>query len=264
MDLSSEICKKYVLKSDKISYIESVNEGVSSARNKGILASKGTYIMFVDGDDSIPQNTLEVMYNEISTNKVDIVIGDFLVIDDKKQEKWKINSCKENSYLDFIAINGVWGPCFKLVKKSLITTYFNTCIYIGEDALFWAENASNCSYKYIDKVVYNYYMNDESIMHKLDVDNRNITLFNALQIIIENKVESNSVASLYFMIHYIENVFRFNYKMKDTNHLLKKNNKIYVTNMNKYFNIIIKSKKINFIKLLKLFIKVILVNFFKK
>ncbi len=43
--------------------IHQENQGVSAARNKGIEASNGDYLVFVDGDDYISPNHLSSLYN---------------------------------------------------------------------------------------------------------------------------------------------------------------------------------------------------------
>ncbi len=58
-DATAEIIKSF---SDKrIRYIYQQNGGVSSARNKGVIESKGEYICFLDADDEWRENHLEVV-----------------------------------------------------------------------------------------------------------------------------------------------------------------------------------------------------------
>lgn len=49
------------------------NSSASECRRRGVLASKGEYIMFMDGDDYFSSNACEVAYNAIKTKKVDIL-----------------------------------------------------------------------------------------------------------------------------------------------------------------------------------------------
>lgn len=52
-DNTGNICDKFADKDKRIKVIHTANRGVSSARNTGLDASTGEYIMFVDGDDWI-------------------------------------------------------------------------------------------------------------------------------------------------------------------------------------------------------------------
>ena len=68
-DLSGEIVKNYQKNySEKIVYVEQENLGLSAARNAGIAVAKGEYICFVDSDDMLTDNALEVLISTIKMN----------------------------------------------------------------------------------------------------------------------------------------------------------------------------------------------------
>lgn len=50
-DSSPTICEKYALQDDRVKVIHKKNGGSSEARNVGVLASIGTYLLFIDSDD---------------------------------------------------------------------------------------------------------------------------------------------------------------------------------------------------------------------
>lgn len=50
------------------------NAGQSAARNFGLSHAQGRYIVFIDGDDSIVPNYLEIFYTEIEQSQSDIVV----------------------------------------------------------------------------------------------------------------------------------------------------------------------------------------------
>ncbi len=56
-DGSGKICDDYASKDGRISVIHKENGGVVSARNAGLSVAKGKYILFVDADDWIAENT---------------------------------------------------------------------------------------------------------------------------------------------------------------------------------------------------------------
>ena len=60
-DGSREKCREWADRDDRIKLIEQSNQGVSSARNEGIEASHGEYIVFVDGDDYLENDFLYEM-----------------------------------------------------------------------------------------------------------------------------------------------------------------------------------------------------------
>lgn len=66
-DGSSEICDEIARKDGRVKVIHVTNGGVSAARNIGLRLSCGEYICFVDGDDLIAENFLEIMLSSIES-----------------------------------------------------------------------------------------------------------------------------------------------------------------------------------------------------
>lgn len=74
-DSSREICDEYKQKDPRINVVHKENGGLADARNVGIDCSKGDYIFFVDSDDWVSKNCIEVLINEMINNSVEIVVG---------------------------------------------------------------------------------------------------------------------------------------------------------------------------------------------
>ena len=72
-DNSINIIKEYAIKDSRIIIIDKENEGVSVARNIGILKARGKYICFVDADDYIEKSMIEKMKCCIDKENVDLV-----------------------------------------------------------------------------------------------------------------------------------------------------------------------------------------------
>ena len=53
-----------------------INAGVSSARNKGLRAARGKYIIFIDSDDSLEPYALETMYVKAEELELDLLLFD--------------------------------------------------------------------------------------------------------------------------------------------------------------------------------------------
>ena len=68
-DNSGEICDSFAKKDNRVKVIHQLNQGLSAARNTGIAQSTGQYIMFVDGDDKLPQNSVENLLLAILQNR---------------------------------------------------------------------------------------------------------------------------------------------------------------------------------------------------
>ena len=71
-DSSKEICERFCQEDSRFRLINQENKGQSAARNRGVKESIGEYLMFVDSDDVINKNVLEVLLPYMKTD-VDIV-----------------------------------------------------------------------------------------------------------------------------------------------------------------------------------------------
>lgn len=127
-DSSLEKCREWEKKDDRIKVITQVNAGAAAARNKGIDFATGKYIMFVDADDWIEENMLEVLYSEAELCDADVACCNLIedvaqkkihtiTAEEKYQEKKKIFLNRIDSGL---ALLTVWGPVCKLYRREII------------------------------------------------------------------------------------------------------------------------------------------------
>ena len=71
-DRSKEICERFCQQDSRFKLINQKNQGASVARNRGVKESIGEYIMFVDSDDVVKENIVEVLFFYMNSD-VDIV-----------------------------------------------------------------------------------------------------------------------------------------------------------------------------------------------
>ncbi|MEQ1303806.1 glycosyltransferase [Acinetobacter radioresistens] len=71
------------------------NSGLSAARNTGIDAAKGDYIMFVDSDDHIHNNLIQLCLDNTSKKELDLIVFDFKTFYDGEKIDNKLNKNKE-------------------------------------------------------------------------------------------------------------------------------------------------------------------------
>lgn len=75
-DSSGKICDEYLEKDDRITVIHQKNGGPSKTRNTGLENATGKYIYFLDSDDYIEKNTLELLVDTAEANCADLVFFD--------------------------------------------------------------------------------------------------------------------------------------------------------------------------------------------
>ena len=163
-DDSGKICDEYAVMNEKVRVIHQINAGVTAARRKGVEMSGGEWLCFVDSDDTLPEDSLEVLVH--ASQGVDIVIGNFQIVN----EDGCIEVCRKTVFQgdsmkwDHIAYlramlesrtpASVWG---RLVKRELFDEQiFNIPreIVLGEDYILCIRLAvKNIKVKNINDIV---------------------------------------------------------------------------------------------------------------
>ncbi len=144
-DLSPAICDSYLLQDDRVKVIHQKNGGVSAARATGLANSGGEWVMFLDGDDWLPQSTIERLTDVIEKNNdIDIICGGIAVFNEKGVIVKKIIFEKILGYQDGIRYrkflgrrpHGMHGV---LYRKEIIATdpiIMNRWITNNEDFIY--------------------------------------------------------------------------------------------------------------------------------
>ena len=76
-DLSLGILEGYALTDSRFRIISQENQGLSGSRNSGIKEVQGDYILFVDSDDWLEENALELLYDHVKGFDSDITMFKF-------------------------------------------------------------------------------------------------------------------------------------------------------------------------------------------
>ena len=73
-DNTGMVVKEFAAKESKIRYLFQENAGVSSARNAGIEAARGAYLLFIDADDEVENNYLQNILERAKESRADLLV----------------------------------------------------------------------------------------------------------------------------------------------------------------------------------------------
>ena len=198
-DRSLQLSQMYAYMDKRIRIINKQNGGVSSARNAGIEAANGKYLMFVDADDFVHEDYIAAMlqmpesdlvysgvfaYND-TTNKIDHKVVGF----DKLLLVPGISSSKVAVMSNILSVGFPYGKLFmkEMVMKHNIR--FDSRIRNHEDHLFCLDYLSHCkSVALTDKITYywTYVNNSTSLSHRMPDYKQMIIASDGFLVIFEN------------------------------------------------------------------------------
>ena len=165
-DQTREIVNKYILRDIRFTYIYQDCQGVSVARNAGLMIAKGEYIQFLDADDLLLPRKLEIHREYLEKHSsIDIVYSNtrYFADDDKtilsysfdmNNKEWMPMVTEENTALSYLLnynIMPIQAPLsrVKLLRK---VGYFTTVIRHCEDWDYWLRCAMNdAEIRYLDE-----------------------------------------------------------------------------------------------------------------
>lgn len=171
-DNSGKICDEYATKDRRVKVIHQKNKGVSSARQTGLDAACGVFVIHADPDDWIERDMLNDLYKLAISENADVVICDFYVNDNGKEiySKQKPEALCPHSVLRQLFNNLHGSCCNKLIKRELFTQYnisFPQKINYCEDLLVCVQIFSHehINIVYLPKAYYHYFQHSQSITH---------------------------------------------------------------------------------------------------
>lgn len=210
-DNSMQIVESYLKRDNRIRVVNHhSNQGLMMARKTGYEAATGDFIVFLDSDDALTSNSLQLLYNEAMRTGADIVGGVLSFISNSGEVNNDKYPCRLKYGTDRVATiksTLLWemthNLCGKLFKKELFEgksyiTYPNSVI--GEDGMLFyqildiIDSASS-----INDVVYLYYQNQDSSTHRRYNEKSLMSFFNFIDIryrIVSNYSILNSLLNI--------------------------------------------------------------------
>ena len=132
-DNSSAMCDAYAAKHDNVFVVHKENGGLSSARNCGIKHARGKYIMYLDGDDSLREDTLAEVcsFFDEHYDEVDLVTYPILYVREgvESQSHYRYFALTASGVYDLTEGRGVYAG----------VTTINVCVKnLGEDNVLFS------------------------------------------------------------------------------------------------------------------------------
>jgi len=244
-DNSKKILDEYRAKDERILVIHKKNEGQGIARNIALEKAIGKYVLFMDSDDWLEEDSLEKMYSKLEQTNAEVLVFNGYKYYEKtkkkdfynfiapyqnilKNEIFGAKDLKENIY----KINAL---AFKIYKKSALIRYnfhYSNHRRLEDHLPFFTFFAQAKSITILDVPVLNYRVNETSATftvseHLDDFFGSFYDCYNAL----EEKAETKEFLS-YFLNHRIKTFFYYQ------NLIAKKSKKKYYDKLRQVFKYI--------------------------
>ena len=141
-DNCAAICREYVKKDRRIRFLQQENQGQAAARNHAMTIAQGQWICFVDSDDVIHPQYLQILYDGALENHVSISMCRYVEAQTIPegfglpcQPEFTVLSMEEASLVDLYDRDAYpgWVACTKLVRRELVESYPFTAGRVFED-----------------------------------------------------------------------------------------------------------------------------------
>ena len=180
-DTTGNICDDYARKDSRIKVIHTPNRGVADARNAGIDASNGSYIVFADGDDYLAEDYVEYLYSLCSSHDADAACCAWTLNDNGTLRKCSYRKNEPGSYIGNheamrallttrLLSSSMWGKIFR--KELFAEVRFpEGTDYYEDDATMYRLISKAESVVLGGEAKYFYTLRQDSMIHRSFNDN---------------------------------------------------------------------------------------------
>lgn len=155
-DSCGEICEEYAARDSRVHVIHQDNQGQAAARNHGLKIAQGTWVCFVDSDDLIHPQMIEMLQRAVKESGAPISMCQMLEAQEVP-ETFAIhrNFQSETLFLDEKTLVDLhdkdaypsWVACAKLIRKDIVQTHLFVEGRVFED------NEAVCHWVYAGKTI---------------------------------------------------------------------------------------------------------------
>ena len=183
-DSSGELCKKWASKDTRIQVVHTENRGLSAARNVGIKKAKGEYLYFIDSDDWVECDILEILLKNMKAYSSDLSsCGMKKDYGDKELEMKQDGKCvkvtQKQMFHEMLCNEYVYGYVWnKLFKMALAEgLWFDEELFSQEDMDFTMRYLIRCkSGVYTESEYYHYRQRNTSMTGEVGYSPRKLSI----------------------------------------------------------------------------------------
>lgn len=208
-DNSALIAEEYIngilLFKDKFKIVHQENKGLSSARNTGLMHASGRYVAFLDSDDKIHSNYIDVILDCIKSKSPDIIEFN-MVRSNGDLLKTRVNKGNEKESC-FRAVS--WFACARVFNKNFLKEHkFLEGIFYEDMGFVPVLYVKTSNIIYIDQALYWYRINEQGITLNLSLENNNKTIESLSFLVVyylelKNENSNNLYTVLAFQCYFI-------------------------------------------------------------
>lgn len=207
IEIVEDLCKDYL---DKIKVVRQKNKGLGGARNTGVEAAQGEYLVFLDSDDYLENNSLTILSNIVEQSQYDMVVFNAYEVSESGKVYKKLNLC-----------GGLKGEIDKDQKEELLLLkpaawnkiyrrdFFKSVSYFYPEHKWYEDTVitrllflkANTVY-FEESYLYNYVQRDTSIVHS-KISERMLHIIEMLRELIRVFRELDVYEKYYSEIEYI-------------------------------------------------------------
>lgn len=177
-DNCPEICDTYAAQDARVRVIHQENQGLCAARNAGLQAATGSYIAFVDSDDTVSPYLYEKLVEAIESENADWAACEYT----RKIDTLPVDACPKECQMHILeglesvisvlvcapAIRKitwtgsyVWNKLYR--RKLIINPFLVGCLNVEDLQFNWDYLQNNSKLVIVSSALYFYRVNEESI-----------------------------------------------------------------------------------------------------
>lgn len=151
-DNCHKICDDYSRADSRVKVIHKQNEGLSEARNTGIRAATGGYMVFLDSDDWLEENSMKGIADIAAQKSPDVIVGNINYIHGAGRkfaesgyiDKEGLIEKDADTAVSYFNDAGIYWPAFKFMPKK---------IFIDEKKLFFYKGILHEDLEWVPRVI---------------------------------------------------------------------------------------------------------------